>query len=113
MLMNKFENWSQKLDDQFLAGKPVEMEYAFKSLAMDMVTTFCFGEEFGAVNHPKFKSIPVLVFRSYLMTLHAIKAFPFIKLFEKLPSFIAKRISTAIEMGQHLEKNQHLFEKLE
>ncbi|KAF3935122.1 hypothetical protein ABW20_dc0101106 [Dactylellina cionopaga] len=104
MLMGKIERWSKKLEEFFEAGKPVPMEFALKSLTMDMVTTFAFGQEFGAVEDPKFQSIPVRLFRNYLMSLHFIKAFPFVKMLQNLPYFIARHISPSIEMGRYLEE---------
>ncbi|KAF3178847.1 hypothetical protein TWF225_004800 [Orbilia oligospora] len=103
MVMGKVERWSNKLEEHFQAGKPVPMEFALKSLTMDMVTTFAFGQEFGAVEDPGFMSIPVRLFRNYLMSLHVIKAFPFVKLLQGLPYFIARHISSSVEMGRHLE----------
>ncbi|KAK6502936.1 hypothetical protein TWF481_007977 [Arthrobotrys musiformis] len=103
MVMGKVERWSNKLEEHYKAGKPVPMEFALKSLTMDMVTTFAFGQEFGAVEDPEFMSIPVRLFRNYLMSLHVIKAFPFVKLLQRLPYFIARHVSPSVEMGRHLE----------
>ncbi|KAL4967233.1 cytochrome P450 [Aspergillus stella-maris] len=83
---------------------PVSMEWALKSLAMDMVSQFAFGQSLDALADPEFKSLPVRVFLQYLPSLHVIKAFPFVRLLSSLPLFIAKRVSHSVEMGHELEQ---------
>jgi hypothetical protein len=70
----------------------------------DMVSQFAFGKSLNALSDPEFKSMPVRVFQQYLPSLHVIKAFPFVRLLNSLPLWIAKRISHAVEMGHELEQ---------
>nr|A0A2P1DPA5.1 RecName: Full=Cytochrome P450 monooxygenase macH; AltName: Full=Macrophorins biosynthesis cluster protein H [Penicillium terrestre]AVK70101.1 MacH [Penicillium terrestre]QBC75447.1 MacH [Penicillium terrestre] len=104
MLMEHVDRCSQRFDELFAQGKPVSMEWALKSLAMDMVSQFAFGQSLNALADPEFKSLPVRVFQQYLPSLHVIKAFPFVRLLNSLPLWIAKRISHSVEMGHELEQ---------
>lgn len=123
MLLEHVEYCSQRFDEFYAAGKPVLMEWALKSLAMgklqtanrlnrfpelrrflDMVSQFAFGKSLDALADPEFKSLPVRVFQQYLPSLHVIKAFPFVRMLNSLPLWIAKRISHAVEMGHELEQ---------
>ncbi|KAJ6190031.1 hypothetical protein N7519_000052 [Penicillium mononematosum] len=85
MLMEHVDHCSQRFDELFAQGKPVSMEWALKSLAMDMVSQFAFGQSLNALADPEFKSLPVRVFQQYLPSLHVIKAFPFVRLLNSLP----------------------------
>lgn len=69
-----------------------------------MVSQFAFGQSLDALSDPEFKSLPVRVFQQYLPSLHVIKAFPFVRLLNSLPLWIAKRISHSVEMGHELEQ---------
>lgn len=69
-----------------------------------MVSQFAFGKSLDALADPDFKSLPVRVFQQYLPSLHVIKAFPFVRMLNSLPLWIAKRISHAVEMGHELEQ---------
>ncbi|KAJ5159288.1 Cytochrome P450 [Penicillium coprophilum] len=104
MLMEHVDYCSKRFDELFAQGKPVSMEWALKSLAMDMVSQFAFGQSLNALSDPEFKSLPVRVFQQYLPSLHVIKAFPFVRLLNSLPLWIAKRISHSVEMGHELEQ---------
>ncbi|KAJ5437180.1 Cytochrome P450 [Penicillium cf. griseofulvum] len=104
MLMEHVDYCSKRFDELFVQGKPVSMEWALKSLAMDMVSQFAFGQSLNALSHPEFKSLPVRVFQQYLPSLHVIKAFPFVRILNSLPLWIAKRISHSVEMGHELEQ---------
>lgn len=104
MLLEHVEYCSERFDEFYRAGKPVPMEWALKSLAMDMVSQFAFGKSLDALADPDFKSLPVRVFQQYLPSLHVIKAFPFVRMLNSLPLWIAKRISHAVEMGHELEQ---------
>ncbi|KAJ5769074.1 Cytochrome P450 [Penicillium odoratum] len=104
MLMEHVDYCSERFDEYFAQGKPVSMEWALKSLAMDMVSQFAFGQSFDALSDPEFKSLPVRVFQQYLPSLHVIKAFPFVRLLNSLPLWIAKRIPHSVEMGHELEQ---------
>ena len=44
------------------------------------------------------------MFVQYLHALHVIKAFPFVRMLNRLPLWIAKRISKDIELGHELEQ---------
>ena len=70
----------------------------------DMVSQFAFGKSLNALADPEFKSLPVRVFQQYLPSLHVIKAFPFVRWLNSLPSWIAKRVSHTVEMGHELEQ---------
>ena len=74
------------------------------SLSSDMVSQFAFGKSLDALADPQFKSLPVRVFQQYLPSLHVIKAFPFVRMLNSLPLWMAKRISHAVEMGHELEQ---------
>ncbi|KAL8826053.1 MAG: hypothetical protein Q9191_004039 [Dirinaria sp. TL-2023a] len=104
MLMDHVEHCSARFDQYWTAGKAVSLEWALKSLAMDMVSQFAFGKPLNALEDPDFKSLPVRVFQQYLPSLHVIKAFPFVRWLNSLPLWIAKRISHAVEMGRELEE---------
>ena len=104
MLMEHVDYASERFDEFYARGQPVSMEYALKSLAMDMVSQFAFGRSLEALADPDFKSLPVRVFQQYLPSLHVIKAFPFVRYLNSLPLWIAKRISYAVEMGHELEQ---------
>ncbi|KAF4636547.1 hypothetical protein G7Y89_g1539 [Cudoniella acicularis] len=104
MLMNHVDYCSERFDEFYKEGKPVSMEWALKSLAMDMVSQFAFGQSLGALAHPEFKSLPVRVFREYLPSLHVIKAFPFVRWLNNLPLWISKYISETVVMGHELEQ---------
>lgn len=69
-----------------------------------MVSQFAFGKSLDALADPEFKSLPVRVFQQYLPSLHVIKAFPFVRMLNSLPLWIAKRISHTVEMGHELEQ---------
>ncbi|TAQ84226.1 hypothetical protein B7494_g7460 [Chlorociboria aeruginascens] len=104
MLMEHVEYCSKRFDEFYKAGKPVSMEWALKSLAMDMVSQFAFGKSLNALADPEFKSMPVRVFQQYLPSLHVIKAFPLVRMLNSLPLWIARHISETIEMGHELEQ---------
>ncbi|KAI2887858.1 hypothetical protein CBS11852_7358 [Aspergillus niger] len=104
MLMEHVDHCCQRFDELYSQGKPVSMEWALKSLAMDMVSQFAFGQSLNAIADPEFKSLPVRVFQQYLPSLHVIKAFPFVRLLSSLPLWIARRISHSVEMGHELEQ---------
>ncbi|KAG0152686.1 hypothetical protein PDIDSM_42610 [Penicillium digitatum] len=104
MLMDHVDYCSKRFDELFSQGKPVSMEWALKSLAMDMVSQFAFGQSLDALSDPEFKSLQVRVFQQYLPSLHVIKAFPFVRLLNLLPLWIVKRISHSVEMGHELER---------
>lgn len=104
MLMAKIDMACARFDEIHAAGRPVRVEWALKSLTMDMVSEFCFGQSLGALHDDDFMSGPVQVFRSYLHNLHIIKAFPIVRtLSNTLPLWIAKRISKTVAMGNELE----------
>lgn len=103
MLMEHVDYCSKRFDEFYEAGRPVLMEWALKSLAMDMVSEFCFGKSLKALDDPEFKSLPVQVFAQFLPSLHVIKAFPFVRWLNELPLWVARRISHAVEMGHELE----------
>ncbi|GKZ18415.1 hypothetical protein AbraIFM66951_000974 [Aspergillus brasiliensis] len=104
MLMEHVDYCCQRFDELYSQGKPVSMEWALKSLAMDMVSQFSFGQSLNALADPEFKSLPVRVFQQYLPSLHVIKAFPFVRLLSSLPHWLARRISHSVEMGHELEQ---------
>lgn len=104
MLLRKIDHCSARFDELFSAGRLVKVEWALKSLAIDMVSEFCLGQDLGALYDDDFMSPPVRVFRAYLHNLHIIKAFPFVRtLSQSLPLWIAKRLSKTIAMGSELE----------
>lgn len=115
MLMDHVDYCTQRFDELYAKGKPAMMCWALKSLAMDMVSQFAFGESLNALSDPDFHSIPVRVFAEYLPSLHTIKAFPFVRYLHKLPLWIGKRISYQLEMGNLLEQfaDQRIEEFLE
>lgn len=104
MLMAHVDHCCRRFDEFYAAGKPVSMEWALKSLAMDMVSQFAFGKSLGALDDPEFRSLPVQVFKQYLPSLHVIKAFPFIRLLHQLPRWLTCRMSRSIAMGHELEQ---------
>jgi hypothetical protein len=73
-------------------------------MSIDMVSQFAFGKSLDALSHPDFQSLPVRVFQMYLPSLHVIKAFPFVRLLNSVPLWIARRISHSVEMGHELEQ---------
>jgi hypothetical protein len=104
MLMEKVDLCCQRFDEFYAAGRPIKVEWALKSLTIDIVSEFCFGQSLGALYDDNFMGGPVQVFRAYLHSLHVIKAFPFVRtLSQSLPLWIAKRLSKTIEMGTELE----------
>ena len=69
------------------------------------MSQFAFGRSFNALADADFRSLPVRVFVEYLHSLHVIKAFPFVRiLMQRLPLWIAKRVSHTMEMGNELEQ---------
>ena len=104
MLMDHVEYCTQRFESMYASDEPVLMGWALKSLAMDMVSQFAFGESLHALSHPSFQSLPVRVFAEYLPSLHTIKAFPFVRWLHKLPLWLGKRISYQLEMGHELEQ---------
>ncbi|KAI4200234.1 MAG: hypothetical protein LQ350_004092 [Teloschistes chrysophthalmus] len=103
MMLQYIEQLFGRFDECHAKGKPVEMEWALKSLAMDTVSSFAFGEPFHALDDPDLRGLPVQVFVHFLRSLHVIKAFPFVRSLANLPLWLAKRISKAVEMGHELE----------
>ena len=102
--MEKMDLCCARFDEMYSAGRPVKVEWALKSLTIDMVSEFCFGRSLGALYDDNFMGGPVQVFRAYLHSLHVIKAFPFVRtLSQSLPLWIARRLSKTIEMGNELE----------
>lgn len=53
---------------------------------------------------PKFQALPVRVFTRYLMSLHVIKAFPFVRYLSKLPLWLARLIAEDVANGHELER---------
>ncbi|KAM7183941.1 Cytochrome P450 [Naviculisporaceae sp. PSN 640] len=104
MLLAKLDLACSRFREMYAAGKPVKVEWALKSLSFDMVSEFCFGQSLGALYHDDFMSDPVQVFRSYLNSLHIIKAFPFVRvLSQSLPLWLARRVNTTVARGKELE----------
>ncbi|THX79252.1 hypothetical protein D6D05_05030, partial [Aureobasidium pullulans] len=104
MLMDKLNICCSRFDDLYAANKSIKLEWALKSLTIDMVSEFCFGQSLGALYDDDFMSGPVQVFRAYLHSLHVIKAFPFVRSISQiLPYAIAKRLSKTIKMANELE----------
>ncbi|KAK4212172.1 cytochrome P450 [Rhypophila decipiens] len=104
MLLTKIDLACSRFRDMYSAGKPVKVEWALKSLSFDMVSEFCFGQSLGALYHDDFMSDGVQVFRTYLNSLHVIKAFPFVRvLSQSLPLWLARRVSKTIARGKELE----------
>ncbi|KAI4247989.1 MAG: hypothetical protein LQ352_006029, partial [Teloschistes flavicans] len=103
MMLQYIEQLLKRFDECHAKGKAVEMEWALKSLAMDTVSCFAFGESFHALDDHDLRGLPVQVFVQFLRSLHVIKAFPFVRALANLPLWLAKRISKAVEMGHELE----------
>lgn len=104
MLMDKLNICCSRFDELYAANKSIKLEWALKSLTIDMVSEFCFGQSLGALYDDDFMSGPVQVFRAYLHSLHVIKAFPFVRSISQiLPYAIAKRLSKTIKMANELE----------
>jgi hypothetical protein len=49
MLMEKLELCCKRFDEMYAAGQKVKVEWALKSLTIDMVSEFCFGKSLGAL----------------------------------------------------------------
>lgn len=114
MLMDKMELCCTRFDELYAADRSIKLEWALKSLTIDMVSEFCFGQSLGALYDDNFMSGPVQVFRAYLHSLHIIKAFPFVRtLSQSLPYWLAKRISKTIKMGNELETVRQPVERID
>ena len=53
---------------------------------------------------PSFQALPVRVFIRYLMSLHVIKAFPFVRYLSNLPLWLARLIAEDVANGHELER---------
>lgn len=104
MLMEKMDLCCSRFDELYAAGKTIKVEWALKSLTIDMVSEFCFGKSLGALHDEEFRGGAVTVFRAYLHNLHIIKAFPFVRtLSQSLPLWLAAKLSKTVEQGHDLE----------
>lgn len=104
MLMSKINLCCDRFDEMHKAGRSIEVEWALKSLSIDMVSEFCFGQSVGGLYDDNFKSGPVQVFRAYLQNLHIIKAFPIVRtISQSLPLWLAKMASSTLAGGIELE----------
>ncbi|KAG6365900.1 hypothetical protein INS49_000076 [Diaporthe citri] len=104
MVMAKIDTCCERFDDRYNEGRPVPVEWALKSLSLDIVSEFVFGKSFGALYDDDFKSAPIQVFRAYLHSLHVIKAFPVVRILsESLPLWLARVVSKTVAQGKEQE----------
>lgn len=104
MLMSKIELCCRRFDELYAADRPVKVEWALKSLSIDMVSEFCFGQSVGALYDDDFRSGSVKVFRAYLQNLHVLKAFPIVRtITQSLPLWLARMASGTVARGIELE----------
>ncbi|KAI3325550.1 cytochrome P450 [Xylariaceae sp. AK1471] len=105
MMMEKVELACTRFDEMYQAGRTIRVEWAVKSLSMDMISEFALGRSMGALHDENFMSGAVQVFRAYLHNLHVIKAFPIVRSFsETIPLWLGRRLSKTIAMGTELDK---------
>lgn len=75
-----------------------------------MVSEFCFGRMLGVLHNEDCMSGPVQVFKTYLHSLHIIKAFPFAcTLSQSLPYWLAKGSSKTIKMRNEKHPAESIY----
>ncbi|KAK0436273.1 cytochrome P450 [Armillaria borealis] len=76
------------------SSKPVNLYAAFKSLTMDIITTFCYSHSFDALSSPDFSHPILLSLERAMPMMTTVRHFPVLQLLYRLPESLTRYLNS-------------------
>ena len=91
--------------------RPVDLYYAFRSTALDIITSYCFAQSWSTLSHPSFHDPILYGMDESLPAMWSLYAFPFLNWLLSLLEPLVKRFSP--NMKAFIELRRHMANQVD